>query len=88
VHVGGIQSSDTFYDERPDITAQLTRHGVLCVEMETAELYILAARHGVRALSVLTISDHLQTHEALPAADRERSFGDMVEIALRAAFGG
>ncbi len=86
VHAGGIYSSDVFYDERPDLNAQMTRHGVLCVEMETAELYTLAARHGRRALAVLTISDHLQTHEALPAADRETSFGDMVEIALTAAF--
>ncbi len=86
-HAGGIYSSDTFYDERPDLNDQLQRHGVLCVEMETAELYTLAARHGARALAVLTISDHLLTHEALPAADRERSFGDMIEIALTAAFG-
>jgi purine-nucleoside phosphorylase len=85
VHAGGIYSSDIFYDERPDLNEQMTRHGILCVEMETAELYTLAARHGRRALSVLTISDHLQTHEALPAADRERSFGEMVEIALAAA---
>lgn len=85
-HVGGIYSSDTFYDERSDLNAELTRHGILGVEMETAELYILAARYGVRALSVLTVSDHLVTHEALPAEQRERSFGDMVEIALAAAF--
>jgi purine-nucleoside phosphorylase len=85
-HVGGIFSSDTFYDERADLTQILTRHGVLAVEMETAELYILAARYGVRALSVLTISDHLITGEALPAEDRERTFADMVEIALAAAF--
>jgi len=86
VHVGGIYSSDVFYDERPDLNEQLTRHGILGVEMEAAELYTLAARHGVRALAVLTVSDHLQTGEALPAEDRERSFGDMVEIALEAAF--
>jgi len=86
VHVGGIYSSDVFYDERPDLNEQLTRHGVLAVEMETAELYTLAARHGRRALAVLTVSDHLLTHEALPAEDRERSFGAMVEIALAAAF--
>lgn len=85
-HVGGIYSSDVFYDERPDLTQMLARHGVLCVEMEAAELYTVAARHGVKALAVLTISDHLLTHESLPAADRERSFGDMVEIALTAAF--
>ena len=86
VHVGGIYSSDTFYDERPDLTAELTRHGILGVEMEAAELYVLAARHGVRALALLTVSDHLQTHEALPSDQREKSFGDMVEIALEAAF--
>jgi purine-nucleoside phosphorylase len=85
-HVGGIYSSDTFYDERPELGEQLMRHGVLCVEMEAAELYTLAARYGRRALAVLTISDHLITNEALPASEREQSFGDMVEIALEAAF--
>lgn len=85
-HAGGIYSADVFYDERPDLNEQMTRHGILCVEMETAELYTLALRHGVRALAVLTISDHLLTHEALPSADRERSFGEMVEVALTAAF--
>ncbi|MCG6902154.1 MAG: purine-nucleoside phosphorylase [Rhodobacter sp.] len=85
-HVGGIFSSDTFYDERPDLNEQMTRHGILAVEMETAELYTLAARYGVRALSILTVSDHLQTGEELPAQDREKSFADMVQIALKAAF--
>ncbi|MBF9028975.1 purine-nucleoside phosphorylase [Rhodobacterales bacterium HKCCE3408] len=85
-HVGGIYSSDVFYDERPDLNEQMTRHGILAVEMEAAELYTLAARHGRRALAVLTISDHLQTGEALPSADRQSSFSDMVEIALEAAF--
>ncbi len=85
-HVGGIYSSDVFYDERPDLTEQMTRHGILGVEMEAAELYTLAARHNVRALAVLTVSDHLLTGEALPSRDREKTFGDMVEIALEAAF--
>ncbi len=85
-HVGGIYSSDTFYDERPDLTHEMQRHGILGVEMEAAELYTLAARYQRRALAVLTVSDHLITHEALPSEDRERSFGDMVEIALEAAF--
>lgn len=85
-HVGGIYSSDVFYDERADLNEQMVRHGILGVEMEAAELYILAARYGRRALAVLTVSDHLTTGEALPAEQRERSFGDMVEIALAAAF--
>ena len=86
VHVGGIYSSDTFYDERQDLIEQLQRHGTLCVEMEAAELYMLAARYNRRALAVLTISDHILTHEALPADQRETSFGAMVEVALEAAF--
>ncbi|MCP4818498.1 MAG: purine-nucleoside phosphorylase [Shimia sp.] len=85
-HVGGIYSSDVFYDERPDLNKEMVRHGILGVEMEAAELYNLAARYGVRGLAVLTISDHLLTGEALPSEDREKSFGDMVEIALEAAF--
>ena len=85
-HVGGIYSSDVFYDERPDLNEQMVRHGILGVEMEAAELYNLAARHGRRALAVLTVSDHLLTGESMPSDQRERSFGDMVEIALEAAF--
>lgn len=85
-HVGGIYSADVFYDERPDLNEQMTRHGILAVEMEAAELYTLAARYGCRALAVLTISDHLLTGEGLPAEDRQSSFADMVDIALTAAF--
>lgn len=85
-HIGSIYSTDTFYDERSDLSDQLTRHGCLAVEMESAELYTLAVRHGVRALSVLTVSDHLLTKEELPSEERETSFEDMVHIALTAAF--
>jgi purine-nucleoside phosphorylase len=87
-HIGAIYSSDVFYSERPDLDEQMVRHGILGVEMEAAELYTLAARYKRRALAVLTVSDHLQTGEALPAKDRERSFSDMVQIALEAAFTG
>jgi purine-nucleoside phosphorylase len=88
VHVGGIFTSDAFYDDRADLTEQVKRHGCLCIEMETAELYTLAARLNRRALSILTISDHILTGEALPSDQRERSFGAMVELALTTAFGG
>ena len=88
VHVGGIYSSDTFYDERPDLNEQMVRHGILAVEMEAAELYTLAARYNRRALAILTVSDHLQTGESLPSDQREKSFAQMVEIALKAAFTG
>ena len=85
-HVGGILTSDTFYDEREDLSQQLQRHGCLAIEMETAELYTLAARYQRRALSVLTVSDHILTGEALPSDQREKSFAEMIEIALHAAF--
>ncbi|MDO8882086.1 purine-nucleoside phosphorylase [Pseudotabrizicola sp.] len=86
VHVGGIFTSDTFYDERTDLNDQLQRHGCLAVEMETAELYTLSARYQRRALAILTVSDHILTGEALPSADRETSFAAMIEMALHAAF--
>lgn len=84
--VGAIYSSDCFYDERADLADLLARHGVLAVEMETAELYTLAARLGAKALSLLTISDHLPSGARLPADAREHGFSEMVEIALAAAF--
>ena len=87
-HVGGIYSSDVFYDERPDLNEIMTRHAILAVEMEAAELYTVAARLGARALAVLTVSDHLRTGANLTAQERETSFGEMVEIALEAAFAG
>jgi purine-nucleoside phosphorylase len=86
VHVGNIYSSDVFYDERPDLNEIMTRHGILAVEMEAAELYNLAARFGRKALAVMTVSDHLLTGDAIPANERQSSFGEMVEIALEAAF--
>ena len=86
-HIGGIYSTDTFYDERPDLTKEMTRHGVLAVEMETAELYTLASRYNCRALAILTASDHLITKEELPPSEREKSFSSMVELALETALG-
>jgi len=85
-HVGNIYSSDTFYDERADLNEQMVRHGVLAVEMEAAELYTLAARFNRKALAILTVSDHLQTGEALPSEERENTFAQMIEVALAAAF--
>jgi purine-nucleoside phosphorylase len=81
---GPILSSDSFYTEDPDQWKLWARFGVLAVEMESAELFTLAAKFGARALSVLTVSDSLISHEAMPSAERERSMGDMAEIALSA----
>ena len=74
-------ATDRFYDEEID-SKKLTRYGVLAVEMETAALYVLAAKYHVKALGIFTVSDHLLTGEALPSGERQTSFSDMVQIAL------
>jgi purine-nucleoside phosphorylase len=83
VHVGGVSSMDYFYDET-DANEKLIRHGVLALEMEASQLYSIAARKGKKALAVLTVSDHVITHEAMDADARERTLNDMVEVALAA----
>ncbi len=87
-HVGLIYSSDSFYNPRAaELTAPLVDHGVLAVEMEASSLYTLAASYRRRALAICTVSDHIVTGEETTAAERERTFGAMVEIALTAALG-
>ncbi|MCP4460342.1 MAG: purine-nucleoside phosphorylase [Cytophagales bacterium] len=80
--VGGIFSTDTFYDDMPDRYKIWGDHGVLGVEMESTILYTLAARNNVRALSILTVSDNLVTGEVASAEDREKKIEDMAKIAL------
>ena len=82
VHVGGIYSSDTFYDEDPQWWRKWAAYGALVCEMETSALYTLAAKFKVAALSVLTVSDSLVTGQAATAEQRERAFPLMAEIAL------
>ena len=79
---GNVLSSDIFYEENDLGYKKWADYGVLCVEMETAGLYTVAAKYNVQALSVLTVSDSLVTGEHLPAKEREQSFSRMVEIAL------
>lgn len=82
VKVGNILSSDLFYDNTGDSVELWADYGCLAVEMETAELYTLAARYGVKALSILTISDHILKGLETTPEERERTFTDMMEIAL------
>ena len=85
-HVGNLLSSDTFYaDNAADANAAWQKMGVLAIEMEAAALYMNAARLGKNALAICTISDSLVTGEALPAMERQNSFTEMMEIALRTA---
>lgn len=85
VHVGNVYSSDSFYDDNEDIMKNMAKMDVLGVDMETAGLYYLASKFHVRALSILTVSDHLLTGEQTTADERQTSFNDMIEVALEAA---
>lgn len=85
VYVGGILTSDTFYDDDPDSWRKWAAFGALVVEMETAGLYTLAAKLKVEALSVLTVSDNLIEKKAVSAEQRERGFTRMAEVALSIA---
>ena len=84
-HVGNILSSDTFYSDDANANAGWMKMGVLAVEMEAAGLYMTAARLKKNALAICTISDSLITGEALPALERQNTFTQMMEIALRTA---
>ena len=79
--VGPLYSSDIFYDES-GMSGKLKKLGVLAVEMESAALYLNAARAGKNALAICTISDHLSKNESLDAQARQSSFTQMMEIAL------
>jgi len=86
VFAGPVLSSDMFYTEDPDQWKLWAKFGVVAVEMETAELYTLAAKYGCEALSVLTVSDHLVTGETTTSEERQISFRAMMEVALEAVF--
>ncbi|WP_433053023.1 purine-nucleoside phosphorylase [Dactylosporangium sp. CS-033363] len=81
--VGPILAADAFYTDRPDLYDRLADYGVLAVEMESAALYTIAARYNARALTLLTVSDHIKTGERTTAQEREQTFSQMVEIALQ-----
>ncbi len=82
VKVGNILSTDVFYQADETANDRWKAVGVLAVEMETAALYMEAAAAGKKALSLLTVSDHLYTGEALSPQERQTGFSDMVRLAL------
>ena len=84
-HVGNVLSSDVFYNADKSQSDKWRDMGVLGVEMESAGLYMNAAYLGQRALTLLTVSDHLDTGESLPSAVREQGFTTMMNVALRVA---
>ncbi len=85
VKCGNILSSDTFYEDNPEGWKQWAKFGTLAVEMETTALYTTAAKFGVKALSILTVSDSLVTHKEINAIEREQTLNDMINISLETA---
>lgn len=82
LRVGNVFSTDLFYHPDPGLFDLLDRFGVLGVEMEAAGLYGVAAEHGAEALAVLTVSDHIRRHQAMPAEERERGLDTMLRLVL------
>jgi purine-nucleoside phosphorylase len=88
MRVGQVFAADAFYTDRPDLVDRLALYGVLAVEMESAALYTIAARFRARALTILTVSDHIKTGAKTTSEEREQTFGQMIEIALDTAIDG
>lgn len=84
-HVGNILSSDIFYHDEADSWKKWAKMGVLAVEMESYALFAQAARLNKKALTILTVSDSLVTKEETTAEEREKSFTQMMKIALELA---
>lgn len=80
--VGNVFSSDVFYRQGPDVNGLLKSMNILAVEMESAALYMNAARAGKKALCILTVADLMETGENLPPEERQIGFRQMMEIAL------
>ncbi len=85
--VGNVLTSDVFYGDEDALVTweKWAKFGVICAEMETAALYTVAAKHGVNALTLLTVSDSIVTHEQTTPEERQETFNDMMKIALELA---
>ena len=85
VHAGNIVSCDVFYEQQADWWQKWAQMGVMAVEMEAAALYMNAAYLGAKALCIVTISDHFITSEQSTSEEREKTFTDMMKVALETA---
>jgi len=82
VHVGNVLSSDIFYSDDPDFWRIWAKYGILGIDMEATALYSIAAKYGVNALTILTVSDQINRGEAASSEERQTGFSKMIEIAL------
>jgi len=82
VNVGNILTSDFFYSDDLSQSEKWAKMGILATEMECYSLYTMAARYRANALGILTVSDHLDNFAETSAQERERTFTQMIELAL------
>ncbi|HIF9115791.1 TPA: purine-nucleoside phosphorylase [Photobacterium damselae] len=85
VRVGNVFSADLFYSPEVDLFDKMEKLGILGVDMEAAGIYGVAAELGAKALTILTVSDHIKRGEKLSSEDRQKSFNDMMNVALETA---
>ena len=81
--VGNVFTADQFYNDNAELE-KLAKHQILAIEMETTALYTLAAKFDRKALSILTVSDHILTGEETTSEERQTTFNEMIEVALEA----
>jgi purine-nucleoside phosphorylase len=85
-HCGPIVSTDLFYDVPEGADQEWVRAGALAVDMESATLFALAARRGLRAASLLIVSDLLNPSrvriDTEPLHAAERRMGEVAVDAL------
>lgn len=82
VKVGNIFSADLFYNPDKEMFDVMEKYDILGVEMEAAGIYGVAAEFGAKAMTILTVSDHIRTGEETTAEERQNTFNEMIEIAL------
>jgi len=82
--VGNVFTADMFYNDNAE-HEKWAQYGILAIEMESAALYTLASKYNRKALSVLTVSDHILTGEETTSEERQTTFNDMIIVALEAA---
>lgn len=80
-HEGKIITSDVFYDQDPNAWKEYQKQGILSVEMETFALYQLAQEHGVKALSIVSVSDSFVHHQETTHEQRSQ-MTKMVQIGI------
>ncbi len=85
IHVGNVLTDDVFYCDDETANEKWAKMGILAIEMETAALYMTAARYKANALSILTVSDHIIKNQQTTTKERETAFTSMMNIALKMA---